>query len=252
MTVMLASVRTLAEARLACRAGADILDLKEPNRGALGALPLETVRVIADTCKRQAVLSATLGDPPLDCAQAQRAVAQLQAAGVDIVKLGLYAGQALPEPMRALLEHWEWRTPRLVVVWLLGRRLPWAPVPGALCSGKVYGIMLDTWDKEAGSLRQRLPAETLRSFLLSARKAGLRAGLAGSLAEQDVAPLLALGPDYLGFRSALCRHGRGGVLDFDRTRRIRASIPRQNVALPEFADRLNQRGNRDEPVAQEN
>ena len=43
MTRMLASVATLQEARLAAECGVDIIDLKNPSTGALGALPTETV-----------------------------------------------------------------------------------------------------------------------------------------------------------------------------------------------------------------
>ena len=47
MTGMLASVATLAEARLVEESGVDIIDLKNPAEGALGALPLaEVVRIV--------------------------------------------------------------------------------------------------------------------------------------------------------------------------------------------------------------
>ena len=40
------SVRDADEADLAARAGADLVDAKDPARGALGALPAATVRAI--------------------------------------------------------------------------------------------------------------------------------------------------------------------------------------------------------------
>ena len=40
MTGMLASVRNLKEAEMVCRGGTDIVDIKEPRHGALGAVPL--------------------------------------------------------------------------------------------------------------------------------------------------------------------------------------------------------------------
>jgi len=43
MTGMLASVRNLEEAKLVYEGGADIIDLKEPNDGALGASPLHEI-----------------------------------------------------------------------------------------------------------------------------------------------------------------------------------------------------------------
>ena len=45
MTRFLASVRDAEEAELALETGADIIDLKEPNRGALGAVDEKTVEL---------------------------------------------------------------------------------------------------------------------------------------------------------------------------------------------------------------
>ncbi len=43
MTLFLASVRDTAEAEMAIGAGADIIDLKDPGHGALGALAPDTI-----------------------------------------------------------------------------------------------------------------------------------------------------------------------------------------------------------------
>ena len=52
MTGFLASVTSAAEAEIVLAAGADIIDLKDPHSGALGALPSpvtrEAVRAVAD------------------------------------------------------------------------------------------------------------------------------------------------------------------------------------------------------------
>ncbi len=55
---LLVSVRSVDEARLAAAAGADFIDLKEPSAGALGALPLATVRAVVGVA-RSARRSAT-------------------------------------------------------------------------------------------------------------------------------------------------------------------------------------------------
>jgi uncharacterized protein (UPF0264 family) len=78
------------------------------------------------------------------------------------------------------------------------------------------GVMLDTADKRAGGLRRYLDDAALGAFVRRARDLGLLSGLAGSLRLDDVPPLLALQPDYLGFRGALCCAG-------ERTRRL--SLP---------------------------
>ena len=59
MSGMLASVENLAEALLVLEAGADIIDLKSPSAGALGALPLTTVREIVQVLAGRRPVSAS-------------------------------------------------------------------------------------------------------------------------------------------------------------------------------------------------
>jgi uncharacterized protein (UPF0264 family) len=62
------------------------------------------------------------------------------------------------------------------------------------------------------------------SFVATARLNGLLTGLAGSLGLADIPPLAALGPDYLGFRGALCSGGRESALDPAALAAVRAAL----------------------------
>ncbi len=53
----LASVTNADEARLALAAGADILDAKNPQAGALGALPMQAVLGIVEAADERATVS---------------------------------------------------------------------------------------------------------------------------------------------------------------------------------------------------
>ena len=66
LTLFLASVRDAEEAELALRAGADIVDLKDPEQGALGALTPDTIAACVKQVAGRAPVSATIGDRPLD------------------------------------------------------------------------------------------------------------------------------------------------------------------------------------------
>jgi uncharacterized protein (UPF0264 family) len=56
--------------------------------------------------------------------------------------------------------------------------------------------------------------------------AGLAAGLAGALRVEHIPALVALGPDVLGFRGALCRHGRRqAAIDAEAVIGVRRAIP---------------------------
>src|SRR3569833_993095 len=84
MTGWLASVTDADEARQVLAAGADIVDAKNPHAGALGALPLDTVRAIVSAVGGQAPVSATVGDfPSMEPHADARDVDMKAATGID-------------------------------------------------------------------------------------------------------------------------------------------------------------------------
>ena len=92
MTGFLASVTSAAEAEIVLAAGADIIDLKDPQSGALGALPALVIREAVRAVAGRRTLSATAGDLPMHPQVIADAVDRIAALGVDIVKVGLFAG----------------------------------------------------------------------------------------------------------------------------------------------------------------
>jgi dihydroneopterin aldolase len=226
MTLFLASVRDEAEAAIALNAHADIIDLKEPRRGALGALDPDTTRGIVSLVGGRAPVSATIGDLPMHVETIGAAVLEKTACGVDYVKFGLFPDGDARRCLAAL------RPPRRVplIVVLFADRLPDFDAVAAAAAMGATGIMLDTADKGSGSLRAHLDALELKSFVTQARAHGLTVGLAGSLAAADVPELLPLAPDLLGFRGALCCGSRGASLDPAACAAIRALIPERPAA----------------------
>src|SRR5689334_2536409 len=59
---LLVSVRNELEARTALESGADLIDVKEPNRGALGAADYDAIKSIVRVVNGQAPVSAALGE----------------------------------------------------------------------------------------------------------------------------------------------------------------------------------------------
>lgn len=222
VTGMLASVSTLEEALCAFTEGSDIIDLKAPAAGALGALPLEEINRIAHGMGGRRPISATIGDLPLRPKTVTRAVSCLQRTGIDYIKIGFFPGGDWPgtvEALSRLAAH------RLIAV-LFADQKPDLTHIQTFAAGGFTGVMLDTLNKAKGSLRQLCPHPMLETFVATARAQGLLCGLAGSLRREDIQPLLALAPDYLGFRGALCHsHQRTDQLDPAAVRAIRLAIP---------------------------
>ncbi len=200
---MLASVTTPQEAESALRAGADLIDAKDPSRGALGDLPTERVtQIVTVAAGSGRATSATVGDLPMHPETVCAAVSAMSETGVGYVKIGF-----LPEPgaydvAGALSGHARAGQPLVGV--LFADRSPDFGLIDALAEAGFAGVMLDTAGKARGRLRDFLDDASLAGFLRTARNRGMFAGLAGSLSVSDIAPLTVLEPDILGFRGALC------------------------------------------------
>ena len=72
MTRMLASVNGPAEAEIALAGGADIIDLKDPTRGALGAVASGVIGATVRAVGKRRLVSAVAGDlPPVQAPSAR-------------------------------------------------------------------------------------------------------------------------------------------------------------------------------------
>lgn len=232
MTAMLASVRTLDEALFALEAGADFIDLKEPSQGALGALDHAAVRVCVKAIGGRRPVSATIGDiVSMDPSEMTAAVERMATTGVDYIKIGLFAHPSAFDCAEALTTLA--RKTRLVAVMFADEPYDLELVD-ALANAGFAGAMLDTAHKTGKSLRDWRKDGELREFVNRGRAHGLLTGLAGSLRKEDIVPLLAIEPDYLGFRGALCsRSNRNQNLDAEAFARIRNAIQElERIDLP--------------------
>jgi len=237
MALFLASVRDPAEAEIALRARADIIDLKDPAKGALGAVARHTSAAIVSAVAGRSLVSATIGDLPLEPRRIQDAVLSRAHLGVDFVKFGLFPGSDGADSLDELRPLA--RRVRLIVV-MFADLMPAFDAIAAAASMGARGIMLDTANKGSGSLCDHFGPDRLSAFVTRAKAHGLTVGLAGSLRAEDVPHLLALRPDLLGFRGALCHGSRTAALDADACAAIRALIPQARgraaeAELPEAA-----------------
>jgi dihydroneopterin aldolase len=210
MALLLASVTGPDEAALVFAGGADIIDLKDAARGALGALAPEVLRATVAAVGGRRPVSAVTGDLPMEPDVITAAAARTAETGVDYVKVGLFPGPKRPECIRALASLA--RSTKIVGVMFADRGAD-NGLLALMAEAGFAGAMLDTAGKGAGRLLDHMDIPALRLFIAACRERGLMAGLAGSLEPPDVPRLLLLEPDYLGFRGALCV-GR------DRTARI--------------------------------
>jgi uncharacterized protein (UPF0264 family) len=223
MMRMLVSVRDVPEALLAAQHGADFVDLKEPRDGALGGLAIATIAAIVQALRAHGSrlpISATIGDLPMSDREAILArVDAVAACGVDYVKVGIER----TAPARAVLDALAGTGHAIVPVFIADRGLD-VDVVAHACALRFPALMVDTADKRAGSLFDVLPETELRHFVTMVRASGALVGLAGALRLPQLASLRVLGPDFAGFRSAVCAGDRSGELDPGRLRALAAAL----------------------------
>lgn len=224
MTMMLASVRSLDEALIALEGGADLIDLKEPSRGALGALDHAAVRICVQAIGGRRPVSATIGDlPSMDPQLMAAAVERMADTGVDYIKIGFFSHPRIFDCANALSKLAS--RARLVAVMFADEPYDLALVD-KLASNGFAGAMLDTAHKTGKTLRDLRNMNELGKFVTRACRLKLLTGLAGSLQKNDIPPLLELTQDYLGFRGALCSgRDRKQSLDTQALAEVRAIIP---------------------------
>ena len=227
---LLASVTDLHEMELARAGGADIVDLKQPAFGALGAWSTQALTAAVMLWNAwgeqlgpagRPALSATVGDQPMVPGLIRAAAERVADTGVPLVKVGLFVSPHAHECIEALAPLAS--RVRLIGV-LFADEAPDFAVLAALGRAGFAGVMVDTADKKAGSLTAHLDPLTLGQFVAEARRHGLMTGLAGSLRLEDIPALVGVGADYLGFRGALCEGGRTGTLDPARLGQVHARL----------------------------
>jgi uncharacterized protein (UPF0264 family) len=228
---LLVSVVDAAEARLAVAGGVDVVDVKNPAEGSLGAPAPGVIAQVRDALPAGVPLSAALGDLP--CLPGTAALAALGAvgAGAAYVKLGLWGASTSEDAvavLRAVRDAVDGDAAVVAVAYADAARVARRPLaPSELVTvarrAGVRGCLIDTAIKDGSGLLQWLDADALADLVADAHGAGLEIALAGELRAEDLPAVRATGADIAGVRSAACRDGRRtAALDPARVARLRA------------------------------
>jgi uncharacterized protein (UPF0264 family) len=224
---LLVSVVDADEARVAAASGADIVDVKNPVEGSLGA---PAPAVIAAVCAAVGQpVSAAIGDMPNLPGTAALAAAGAASSGATFVKVGLW-GVSTEDDAVALLSAVRAAVPDAVVVaaaYADARRVPHAPLapellPSVARAAGVEVCLIDTAIKDGRGLLEWLSPEPI---VAAAHDAGLEIALAGGLRAEDLPVVRDAGADIAGVRSAACVGGRSGALDGALVAAMRERLP---------------------------
>jgi (5-formylfuran-3-yl)methyl phosphate synthase len=224
---LLISVRNAAEAAVALAGGADVIDVKEPSRGSLGAADAAIVASVVEAVGGRVPVSAALGELDSFSTSDRASWNDPFPPGVALVKLGLAGCGARADwaaRWRAALARRAASAQPVGVVYA-DWRVAAAPVPERVLSAALEcrcpALLVDTWDKTSGTLLDHWPADSLARFMARVRQQGLAVVLAGSLAGPALVTAIRLAPDLVALRGAVCRGGREGTICIQRVREVR-------------------------------
>ncbi|MEE9331474.1 MAG: (5-formylfuran-3-yl)methyl phosphate synthase, partial [Methylophilaceae bacterium] len=202
MTQLLISVKNVEESILARSTGADIIDLKNPSVGALGALPVDIVSEVLDEINGSVLVSATVGEGHESVDSLLSDIKLYAGLGVDIIKIAvsdLFIQKHFFADILKLIK----KDIKLVAVFFADQDIDFNLLPHMQSSG-FHGAMLDTQKKETSLLTQR-DVEYLNRFVGLCHQYELASGLAGSLKRVHMNALLPLNANFIGVRGGVCR-----------------------------------------------
>jgi len=228
---LLVSPINIDEAVIAARGGADIIDVKNPKEGSLGA---NFPWVIQEVRARVAgPLSATIGDFNYKPGTAALAALGAAVAGADYVKVGLYeittdrqAFELLSGVVRAVKSY-----DRNKVVVASGYSdyarigsIPALELPAVAQRTGCDVVMVDTGRKDGRSTFEFMGGDELQAFVDAAHQNGLECALAGSIRFDDIPAVRKIGADIVGVRGLVCGGDRNDGIRAELVTRLKAMM----------------------------
>ena len=228
---LLVSVTDADEALLAVQGGVDIVDVKNPAEGSLGAPAPGVIERVRQVVPPDHPVSAAVGDLPNLPGTAALAALGAARSGAAYVKVGLWGTSTTDGAvavLSAVREALDGDAIAIAAAYADAERVAGGPLPPtslveAARRAGVGGCLLDTAVKDGRGLFEWLAPEALTALVAEGHAAGLEMALAGALRAEDLSVVRSTGADIAGVRSAACSHGRRGApLDAERIERLRA------------------------------
>jgi len=216
---LLVSPSTIDEAKRSV--AADIIDVKKPSEGSLGANFPWVIREIKAITQKP--VSAAIGDFDYKPGGAALTAYGAACSGADYIKIGLAfdgidkARDMIGAVVRAVKDEFP---KKFVVIAAYSdyERMhsisPFDMAPVAAECGADYA-MVDTGVKDRQSTFAFMNEEILRSFTEKNSDLGLKTALAGALKFEDLGALKRIDPDIIGVRGMVCGGDRNATIRED-------------------------------------
>ena len=220
---LLISIRSIEEVKVVNGLNIDIIDLKEPKNGPIGMLDFIDIKKIVLALRDNnfcGKISTTfeLNDGNLSRNDIAK-IENLGSVGLDYIKVGVSADgntwanlkkftESLSKIKNRVLEN------KLILVLMITDKHSFKFVKNISPSmvGKFSGIMIDTLDKENGSVFDIVNLTELSIIKKFALENNIDFGIAGSLDVSHTSLINQLQPNWAGYRGGVCLKKRSGPL----------------------------------------
>lgn len=232
--LVLVSPKNLTEALEAIEGGADIIDVKNPAEGSLGANFPWVISEVAKIAKKHGkAVSATTGDMPYKPGTASLAALGAAVAGADYVKVGLYgvkneveAKEVIEGVVKAVKGYDE---SKKVVIAGYGdyyriNAISPLKLPEITAELSADVVMVDTAIKDGSSIFDHMSFGELQSFVSMAKENDLQCALAGNIGWGHLEAIKTLSPDIIGVRTIVCERGRDSSIKRELVRKLKMLV----------------------------
>lgn len=220
---LLVSIRSIEEVKVVNGLNIDIIDLKEPKNGPIGMLDFIDIKNIVLALRNNKFcgkISTTfeLNDGNLSGADIAK-IEDLGSVGLDYIKVGVSADgntwanlrkftESLNKVNNEVLEN------KLILVLMIADKRSFETVKNIPSSEvvKFSGIMIDTLNKESGSIFDIVNFTELSIIKKFALERKIDFGIAGSLDVSHTKLINKLQPNWVGYRGGVCLKKRSGPL----------------------------------------
>ena len=232
---LLVSPMNMEEAHAALAGGADILDVKNPKEGSLGANFPWVIRSVADLARGKVPVSATIGDMEFKPGTASLAALGAASSGADYVKAGLLGVKTCDqaeEMLKAIVRAVKDLDPKKKVVasgysdYLRVGSISPMLLPAAASEAGADVVMVDTAIKDGKPTFDFMGEKDLADFIELGHSNDLEVALAGSIGFPHLETLLRLQPDIIGVRGIVCGGDRRSAVKEELVVKVKSALAR--------------------------
>lgn len=230
---LLVSPMNVIEARSALLGGADILDVKNPKEGSLGANFPWAIRAVVDLADGRVPVSATIGDLDFKPGTASLAALGAAVAGADYIKAGLL-GVKTPEQAEEMLQGIvrsvkDYDPAKKVVAsgysdYIRAGSISPMLLPEVAARAGADVVMVDTAVKDGRPTFDFMGEQDLAYFIALGHTNGLQVALAGSIGFAHLELLKRLDPDIIGVRGIVCGGDRNAAVQKELVEKVKSEL----------------------------